>query len=186
MTRLIGQPRARARDLDAFARSLAEPLDDIHAVPLPSDEELPSYHQYSAGGVLTPPVWSRHPEMWERAIERHAAGPPEFSPVFIHRDYHPRNVLWASGRVSGIVDWAWAGAGPAMVDVAHCRLNLVLGIGVDAADRFLAATTDPSAYDPVWDLLDAVDALPDLDDGRTALARLDEWVARQVAAAGLA
>ena len=32
MTRLNGRPRAKARDLGAFVRSLAEPLEAIHAV----------------------------------------------------------------------------------------------------------------------------------------------------------
>lgn len=53
------------------------------------------------------------------------------------------------------------------------------------ADGFLSAATDRTAYDPAWDLLDAVDALPDLDDSGAALRRLDEFVARAVAAAGL-
>jgi len=185
MTRLAGQPRARARDLNAFVRSLAEPLDSIHAVDLPTDAEFPTYRQYSAVHERTPPPWSRHPDAWERAIERHAEGPPESAPVFIHRDYHPLNLLWTSSRVSGIVDWAWACGGPAMVDVAHCRLNLVLGIGPDAADQFLLAAMDPSAYDPAWDVLDTVDALPDLSGSRVARGRLDEWVAQRVAAAGL-
>jgi Phosphotransferase enzyme family len=184
MTRLNGRPRAKSRDLSAFARSLAEPLAAIHAVDVPVDAEFPTFRQYSTPGEMTPPAWTRHPQAWERAIERHAAGPPAHAPVFIHRDYHPLNVLWTGARVTGIVDWAWSCAGPAMVDVAHCRLNLVLGPGVEAADSFLAATGDPSAYDPAWDLLDAVDALPDLTDGPSALTRLDDWVAARVAATG--
>lgn len=185
MTRLPGRPRTRPRDLDSFLEQLAAPLEAIHSVALPADDCFPEYHPYDAGRVRTAPPWSRHPRAWERAIERHAAGPPRFEPVFIHRDYHPLNILWSSGRVAGIVDWAWACHGPAAVDLAHCRLNLVLGIGLDAADGFLSAATDRTAYDPAWDLLDAVDALPDLDDSGAALRRLDEFVARAVAAAGL-
>ncbi len=186
MSRLPGRTRARARDLDAFARSLAEPLAAIHAVGLPTAPELTEYHRYEVEGGHAPPPWTRDPAAWIRAIERHAAAPPPFDPVFIHRDYQLGNLLWTSDTVSGIVDWAWSCAGPALVDVAHCRRNLVLGIGVDAADRFLAAATDAASYDPAWDLLAAVDALGALDDGPAALARLDEWVAQAVAAAGLA
>jgi aminoglycoside phosphotransferase (APT) family kinase protein len=184
MSRLPGRTRARARDLDAFARALAEPLAAIHEVGLPTPE-LTEYRRYEVEGGHAPPLWTRHPAAWERAIERHAAAPPPFDPVFIHRDYHPGNLLWSSDRVSGIVDWAWSCAGPSLVDVAHCRRNLVLGIGADAADRFLAAATDPSSYDPAWDLLDAVDALGGLDDAPAALARLDDWVVQAVSAAGL-
>ncbi len=184
MTRLSGRPRAKARDIDKFVRSLAAPLEEIHAVDVPDDAAFPTYRQHSSSEETSPPPWTEHPQEWERAIARHAAGPPDHGPVFIHRDYHPLNVLWTGARVTGIVDWAWACAGPAMVDVAHCRLNLVLGPGVEAADSFLAATGDPSAYDPAWDLLDAVDVLPDLAEGPSALARLDDWVAARIAASG--
>lgn len=30
---------------------------------------------------------------------------PQYEPRFIHRDYHPANVLWLGDAVSGIVDW---------------------------------------------------------------------------------
>jgi hypothetical protein len=74
--------------------------------------------------------------------------------------------------------------GPRPVDVAHCRLNLTLSLGVDAADRFLAAwmaNEGVHEYDPAWDLRDAVDAV-DFEDTNAALARMDELVARGVAA----
>jgi Ser/Thr protein kinase RdoA (MazF antagonist) len=109
---------------------------------------------------------------------------PDDDNALIHRDYHPLNVLWRGEQLTGIVDWAWACHGPRSVDVAHCRLNLVLAIGADAADLFLrawqahAGVTD---YDPAWDLRDAVDGL-DLADTRAALTRLDEHVARSAAA----
>jgi Ser/Thr protein kinase RdoA (MazF antagonist) len=185
MTRLPGRPRTRPRDLGSFVDALAAPLHTIHTIPLPPPGAVPDYRPYSASLLQGPPSWSRHPRAWERAIERRAAGPPAFEPVFIHRDYHALNVLWSAGRVSGIVDWAWACRGPAAVDFAHCRCNLVLGLGPDAAEAFLRAATDCTAYDPAWDLLDAVDFLPDLHDSRAALRRLDEFVARAVAAAGI-
>ena len=185
MTRLRGRPRTRPRDLVEVVARLAEPLIAIHAIPLPKDSRFPVYRQYSAPRVVTPPPWSTHRRAWEHAIERHATGPPAFTPTFIHRDYHPLNLLWSSGQVSGIVDWPSGCAGPAAVDIAHCRLNLVLGIGIEAADRFRDAALDQEPYDRAWDLLDAVDMLPDLDAKPAALARLDDFVARLVGATGL-
>jgi hypothetical protein len=55
--------------------------------------------------------------------------------VLIHRDFHPGNVLWHRGQVSGVVDWQSASIGPASIDVANCRGNL-LGAGSDIAERF--------------------------------------------------
>lgn len=62
------------------------------------------------------------------------AGPP----TPIHRDYHPGNVLWEAGRVSGVVDWpCCASLGAPEVDVDHCRANLHGRFGPEATDRFL-------------------------------------------------
>ena len=75
--------------------------------------------------------------------------------TFIHRDYHPTNVLWCGGAVSGVVDWINACRGPAGVDVAHCRTNLAQMCGPDSADRFLDAyreVADGFIYDPYWDV----------------------------------
>ena len=75
--------------------------------------------------------------------------------VFIHRDYHPTNVLWRGTAVSGVVDWINACRGPAGVDVAHCRTNLEAMYGLETADQFLARYRDVAdgfAYDPYWDI----------------------------------
>ena len=52
------------------------------------------------------------------------AAPPTSALGFCHRDYHPGNVLWSRGQVSGVVDWTHACHGAPAVDVAHCALNL--------------------------------------------------------------
>ncbi len=184
MTRLHGKPRWRARQgVVDFLDQLAAQLPAVHAVT-PADPEFPTYHAYYEGADRAPPSWSTHPEAWADAIEAHAAPAPAHQPVLIHRDYHPGNVLWNGNAVSGIVDWAWGCRGPAEVDVAHCRLNLALRIDADAADLFLTAWETHAgvyAYDRTWDLRDAVDALPELDDSHAALDRLDTFVARAAA-----
>jgi aminoglycoside phosphotransferase (APT) family kinase protein len=185
MTRLGGRPRVRPRtDRSEFLAALARPLPELHALLLPSDPSFPTFHRYSQPGSAQPPPWTRHPRAWERAIAVHATPWPAADDVLIHRDYHPLNVLWRGQALTGIVDWAWACRGPRLVDVAHCRLNLTLSLGLDAADHFLRAwqaCEEVHDYDPSWDLRDAVDAL-DLTDTRAALRRLDELVARSAAA----
>jgi hypothetical protein len=90
--------------------------------------------------------------------------PPTAPDHLIHRDYHPTNVLWQDGRVSGIVDWVNACRGPANIDVAWCRGNLARLYGVDVADRFLEAYQVLAGsyfqYHPHWDLMGIIEVLP--------------------------
>jgi aminoglycoside phosphotransferase (APT) family kinase protein len=186
MTRVPGRPRVRPRaDLARFLERLADPLPELHATPVPAEPSFPRFHPYSGAAMVEPPAWSRHPSAWQRALTVHATPWPSDDEVVIHRDYHPLNVLWRGTELSGVVDWAWGCRGPRPVDVAHCRLNLTLGMSVDAADTFLRAWQDRAGvgnYDPAWDLRDAVDALSGIDDTQAALLRLDELVARCAAA----
>ena len=109
---------------------------------------------------LAPPEWRTVPRIWERAIDLLLGAAPASRPVFIHRDYHPTNVLWRAGAISGVVDWINACRGPAGVDVAHCRTNLAQMYGPDAADQFLDAyleVADGFEYDPYWDVDSVLD-----------------------------
>jgi aminoglycoside phosphotransferase (APT) family kinase protein len=105
--------------------------------------------------ALAPPKWTAIPHVWERAIDLVLNTAPDVHSVFIHRDYHPTNVLWRGGVVSGVVDWISACRGPAGVDVAHCRINLAKMFGLLAANQFLDAyieAADGFEYDPYWDI----------------------------------
>ena len=87
---------------------------------------------------------------------------PPYRPTFIHRDFHPGNVLWSRGRASGVVDWANACRGPRGCDLAHCRGNLIDLGGPEAADRFLAAyeSFTGEAYHPYWEMASILEAGP--------------------------
>jgi aminoglycoside phosphotransferase (APT) family kinase protein len=73
--------------------------------------------------------------MWAAMIAL-AEGPrPRVRQRFIHRDYHPMNVRWSRGRLSGVVDWTNASVGPTGNDVAWCRQNLVASAPARASAR---------------------------------------------------
>ncbi|MFD6091082.1 phosphotransferase family protein [Oerskovia sp. NPDC060338] len=55
--------------------------------------------------------------------------------VMTHYDYWRGNALWEEGVLTGVVDWSGARAAPRGVDLAWCRLDLVLLGSVEAADR---------------------------------------------------
>jgi aminoglycoside phosphotransferase (APT) family kinase protein len=163
---------------------LAAPLPAIHATPIPASARVRPYRPYELGKPLAPPPWTTHRRAWERAIEVYVGPAPSDEAVFTHRDYHPGNVLWSGGRVTGIVDWASASVGPAENDVGHCRANLADRFGYEVAQRFLAAyqaATGGRDYHPYWDIV--VEVGPEAGYGPPN-RRLDEFIARAVAQLG--
>ncbi len=131
-------------------------------------------HDYSPWCVETtigPPPAATRPEIWEAAIDRWLNHPPEYRPTFIHRDFHPGNVLWSRRRSTGVVDWANACRGPWGCDIAHCRSLLIELDGIDAADRFLTAyqSLTGRTYDPYWEIASVLEHGPShFDAGNVA------------------
>jgi len=159
---LPGGPPDLASDPGRLVEGLAAALPPIHAVAVPGPGVVPAYHRFYEPDRLTPPAWSDRPALWARAFEV-AAGPPPPGPSrFIHRDYHPGNTLWERGRVSGVVDWIGGSLGPPGVDLGHMRVNLAPDLGLEVADRFLAAHQALTGLDhhPFWDVASAVDVAP--------------------------
>ena len=162
-------------------------LDAIHAVE-PSGLDPWSYRGYHEGRDLPAPRWWRDRATWGRAIRVSADRRPTVEPVFIHRDFHSGNLLWAGPRISGVLDWGNACLGPAAFDLAHYRVNIASLVGPEVADRAFPG-------DPGWDIEAALGFLDpnDLDgwagpwphvSASTARDRLEAFIARAVAALG--
>jgi aminoglycoside phosphotransferase (APT) family kinase protein len=152
---------------------LVSVLAEIHAVD-PSG--LPPYRRYYEPDRLSVPSWAGDREVWERAIALAHAPPPDLPERFIHRDFHPGNTLWEGAELTGVVDWTTGSRGPAAVDLGHLRWNLALDYGQRVADAVLPHPEHHSYYDVVT----ALDVLPDLDASFThaEFLRLEEHVAR--------
>ncbi|MGH9106151.1 MAG: phosphotransferase family protein [Acidimicrobiales bacterium] len=134
MTYLPGRLDWSPSDMERWLHSLADLLPRIHSAELPAPRAIPAFAPDTPSN-WEPPPWARRPRIWERAIEIYHRQPPDLAAVFLHGDFHPGNVLWRRGVVSGIVDWQGACVGPSSRDVAHCRANL-FAFGLDVADRF--------------------------------------------------
>ena len=141
---------------------LAESAARIHRVEASGFKW--KYRRYNESVRLTVPAWSKEQSAWMRAIEVVQGPIPSYRECFIHRDFHPSNVLWQNGQVSGVVDWVNGCRGPAGIDVAWCRHNLANLHGVAVADDFLGAYIEAAGsefdYDPHWDLMTVVELLP--------------------------
>jgi aminoglycoside phosphotransferase (APT) family kinase protein len=187
--RLPGGPPDVGADPGRLVEGLAEALPPIHAVAGPGARAVPAYRRFYEPGRLDPPAWSARPGLWRRAFEVAAGPPPDDRACFIHRDYHPANTLWADGRLVGVVDWTGGSWGPPSVDLGHMRLNLAWDLGLEAADRFLAAHRALTGFDhhPYWDVASAVDCVPELHTPGPPepwLQRMEDLVAAALARLG--
>ncbi|MFF0738962.1 alpha/beta fold hydrolase [Streptomyces sp. NPDC004111] len=166
MSALPGRVRVDEDDLDRRLNLLAAQLVRVHDV-VPADR--PRTYQ-----AWTSPERVRAPDgpLWKRAVDVIRRDPPPYAGCFLHRDFHPGNVLFTGAgpglRISGVVDWVETSWGPADLDVAHCSTALALlhgpAYGLDFRDRYEAQGGRDLADDPChlyWRLLDALHYCPD-------------------------
>ena len=114
--------------------------------------------------------------------------------VLTHYDFWCGNTLWDGDAVTGVVDWSGARHAPRGVDVAWCRLDLILLGDRTAAESLLAAYRSASGQ-PIediatWDRQAAAQAEPVVEGwaanyagigrghltGRVLRDRLDAWI----------
>ncbi|MFJ4937285.1 alpha/beta fold hydrolase [Streptomyces pseudovenezuelae] len=166
MSRLPGGVRVDEEDLDRQLDLLAAQLVRIHQVV---PEERPRTYQAWAWPEKVRGV--RGP-LWERAVDVIRQDPPPYEGCFLHRDFHPGNVLFTGAgaelRISGVVDWVETSWGPADLDVAHCSTALALlhgpAHGLAFRQRYEAHGGRRLADGPdhlYWRLLDALAYCPD-------------------------
>lgn len=167
MTLLPGRP-VLALPTDDDVGELARTLVELHRVVPP--ERPRAYESWATPDRTGVPGWACDPGLWSRAAARIERPAPPYTGCFIHRDFHPGNVLWAGGRVSGVVDWVETSWGPPNLDVAHCATNLALLHAPAAAERFRAAYVaaggrldDDPEHRAYWELIDVLGLLPDPD-----------------------
>ncbi|MEU1199987.1 phosphotransferase [Streptomyces sp. NPDC005813] len=174
MSLLPGTVRLGDKGADRRAQLLARQLLRIHRLPVTAEARPRTYQAWTSPERVSPPKDTDRPELWERAVDVIRGEPPEYRACFLHRDFHPGNVLFTGDgdgvRISGVVDWVETSWGPADLDVAHCSTALALLHGVSAgmhfADRYLAAggtLTEDGAAHLYWRLLDALAFAPDAE-----------------------
>ncbi|MFF4784947.1 phosphotransferase family protein [Streptomyces griseorubiginosus] len=163
MTHLVGRTVLEDGGLEARVPVLARQLVAIHAV---RPAERPREYQAWATADEIVPVPGADAAVWSAAIDVIRKPAPPYEGRFLHRDFHPGNVLFEveragpvgsealSGlvssapsapthpvgpRVTGVVDWVQNSWGPADLDVAHCSTNLALLHGPAWGLRFAEA-----------------------------------------------
>ncbi|CAN3984659.1 phosphotransferase family protein [Kitasatospora purpeofusca] len=174
MTLLPGDVRVDGYDVVDRSRLLADQLVRIHAFQVPEHLRPRDYQAWVTPESVRVPDATTRPDLWDRAAEIIRRRPPSYRGCFLHRDFHPGNVLFAGRgdelRITGVVDWVETSWGPADLDVAHCSTALALlhgvPVGMQFADLYAAAGGElaESPGDHLyWRLLDALAFAPDAE-----------------------
>ncbi|MFC5955851.1 phosphotransferase family protein [Streptomyces pratens] len=174
MSLLPGTVRLGDQGADDRAELLARQLVRIHQLPVTAPQRPRTYQAWASPERVTLPAATERPELWQRAFDVIRREPPAYQGCFLHRDFHPGNVLFTGTddglQISGVVDWVETSWGPADLDVAHCSTALALLHGIPAgmrfADRYVAAggtLAEEGTAHLYWRLLDALGFAPDAE-----------------------
>jgi aminoglycoside phosphotransferase (APT) family kinase protein len=184
MSLLDGRPEWEPGARRQFVAEMADAMVAVAGVKVPPGlavRPISRYEQASYG----PPRWATRPKVWERAAEVFLRPIPIDDAAFVHRDFHPGNLLWSRGHLSGIVDWQAACLGPSSIDPGHCRLNM-LYYDASLADELRRAWEERSArrFDPWADVMSIIGALDNMrtpKDGSKSRLAIEDALARAVA-----
>ncbi|MGW3043719.1 phosphotransferase family protein [Kitasatospora sp. NPDC001159] len=152
---------------------LAAQLAAVHAVEVSAADRPRAWQAWTAPERVRLPARTGRPGLWARAVEVIGREVPAHRPCFLHRDFHPGNVLFTGTgeelTLSGVVDWVETSWGPADLDVAHCSTALALLHGVEAGMAFADAYEQAGGHLAIgadhlyWRLLDALAFAPDAE-----------------------
>lgn len=184
MSLLPGTVRLGDEGADQRADLLACQLLRIHRLQVAAETRPRTYQAWTSPERVSPPEDTQQPELWQRAVDVIRREPPDYRACFLHRDFHPGNVLFTGNgnglQISGVVDWVETSWGPADLDVAHCSTALALLHGVPAgmhfSDKYVAAggaLAEDRAAHLYWRLLDALAFAPDAEKVAVPWRELD-------------
>ena len=165
-----GTQNANPSDPTSWAKDIAELLLRIHDVRPDTDERRNIYDGnelalYFLSGEY-PERMAGHPlsDTIYGAIRELRVGLAADTPVFVHMDFWPGNILWEDGRISAVLDWDASGYGDRAIDVANFMMEMHLRGIREAAQPFLEyyeASSGPVRNLGFWELASAARPLPD-------------------------
>jgi aminoglycoside phosphotransferase (APT) family kinase protein len=157
----------------AWARSLATMLAKIHSLPghdardflLDANSEATWFlHSGSIQDYMR-----AHPDgamVWQ-AVHDLLPDIQQVEPALVHLDYWRGNVLWDQGQISAVVDWEEAAYGDPGIDVAYCRIEMVIMGMIREAEAFLSAYQSEMGHQVTnlgfWELAAAARPMIDLE-----------------------
>jgi aminoglycoside phosphotransferase (APT) family kinase protein len=170
MTRLPGHVHLDPAEPRSWIAGIAELAVQLHSLDLPAKTFRPWADSWIAPrDELQVPADAQNPAVWKAAFGAMAEPPPQDTPVFLHCDFLPVNMLWSRGRITGLTDWNGIYRGARAIDVGHCRRYLAALYSTEWSEqmRSLYESITGVVLDPWWDLY----ALLHYDDGHAKSIR---------------
>ncbi|WP_374983091.1 phosphotransferase family protein [Streptomyces fradiae] len=109
MSLLPGAVRLDDEGAGARAPLLAGQLAAIHRVAVAEAGKPRAYQVWTSPERVTPPAGTGRPGLWARAVDVIRREAPAYRGCFLHRDFHPGNVLFSGGG-GGTADGGRGGA----------------------------------------------------------------------------
>lgn len=139
MARMPGRADLNPSNPARYGAQVVDSLAEIHSVAVASvSEHLLRPHTIDTWTPPDQPVGQfLEPRLADDLLAALAARHPWVdgdTRVFNHGDFHPGNLLWSRGRLTGVVDWSAARVGYAAGDVAYFANEAELLFGFDLAD----------------------------------------------------
>ena len=166
-----GTQNANPSDPKSWARDIAELLLRIHDIRLDAEERRQIYDGNELGLYFLsgeyPERMAGHPfseTIYDAIRELRGGSELRTSPVFLHMDFWPGNILWVDDRISAVLDWDAAAYGDRAIDVGNFRMEMHLRGIKEAAQPFLEyyeASSGPVRNLGFWELASAARPLPD-------------------------
>jgi len=162
MSWLDGRPQWQPRHRSQFVNEIADAMIAVANIEVPPEVTIAPISRYRQSSY-DPPRWATRPKVWERAVEAFHGPIPSTDIGFVHRDFHPGNLLWSRRHLNGIVDWQAACLGPRSIDPGHCRLNFIY-YDHGLADQLRNAWEDRRGrpYDPWADVMSIIGTLDNI------------------------
>ncbi len=159
MSRLPGRADVRPTDLDGWLRQIAQALVAVHETDTAGAQGALLRPGNWGNREVEPPQSGTHSVLVDRSVEairRHHPG-PDGSSVLMHGDYHPGNIVWSRGTLTGVVDWSGARLGSRWFDLAYCRADVAVLFGMRGVRRltehYVGIAGEAPANLPVFDLM---------------------------------
>lgn len=159
MSRVPGRADLSPRNAQSYVADVADALARIHAVPM-NEVGVLRTHGPSSWTISGPVQDGLLPRGLMEQVHAAIGGLSEIAAnegsTFCHGDFHPGNLLWRRGRLTGVIDWSQACTSVRWWELAYMRIELAVltdwDVATDLQRQYQERVGLDSPHQARWDL----------------------------------